>query len=106
MTALIICSLSLARRTRLAKSVESIRGHFLPPTTLIRTGLSRAHLKDFRGTLQANAFAEYDAVYDGGDVREAACMAHAPRKFHGLFVARRNEVNTEELRPARRTGRT
>jgi transposase len=30
-------------------------------------------------------------------VREAACIAHARRKFHDLFVARRNEVNTEAL---------
>lgn len=29
---------------------------------------------------------------------EAACMAHARRKFHDLFVARRNEVNTQALR--------
>lgn len=71
-----------------------------------RRSLSRAHLKAFGETLQANAFAEYDAVYDGGDVREAACMAHARRKLHDLFVARRNEVNTKELRPDRRTGRT
>lgn len=58
----------------------------------------QGHLKDFRGTLQADAFAGYNAVYEGGDVREAACMAHARRKFHDLFVARRNEVNTEALR--------
>jgi transposase len=31
-------------------------------------------------------------------VREAGCMAHARRKFHDLFVARKNEVNTEALR--------
>ncbi|MDR6496838.1 transposase [Paraburkholderia terricola] len=58
----------------------------------------QAHLKDFRGTLQADAFAGYNAIYESGDVREAACMAHARRKFHDLFVARRNEVNTEALR--------
>jgi transposase len=48
--------------------------------------------------LQADAFAGYNAIYEGGDVCEAACMAHARRKFHDLFVARRNEVNTEALR--------
>ena len=58
----------------------------------------QAHLKDFRGTLQADAFAGYNAIYEGGDVREAACIAHARRKFHDLFVARRNEVNIEALR--------
>jgi transposase len=48
--------------------------------------------------LQADAFTGYNAIYEGGDAREAACMAHARRKFHDLFVARRNEVNTEALR--------
>jgi transposase len=48
--------------------------------------------------LQADAFAGNNVTYEGGDVREAACMAHARRKFHDLFVARRNEVNTEALR--------
>ncbi|AQH05063.1 transposase (plasmid) [Burkholderia sp. KK1] len=58
----------------------------------------QAHLKDFKGTLQADAFAGYNAIYEVGDVREAGCMAHARRKFHDLFVARKNEVNTEALR--------
>jgi transposase len=31
-------------------------------------------------------------------VREAGCIARASRKFHDLFVARKNEVNTEALR--------
>ncbi|MDP9651514.1 hypothetical protein J2793_006989 [Paraburkholderia caledonica] len=57
----------------------------------------QAHLKDFRGTLQADAFARYNAIYEGGDVREA-CMHGARRKFDDLFVARRNEANTEALR--------
>ncbi|EUC12582.1 IS66 family transposase [Paraburkholderia hospita] len=58
----------------------------------------QTHLKDFKGILQADAFAGYNEIYDGGDVREAGCMAHARRKFHDLFVARKNEVNTEALR--------
>jgi transposase len=58
----------------------------------------QAHLKDFSGTLQADAFAGYNAIYDNGRVREAGCMAHARRKFHDLYVTRKNEVNTEALR--------
>jgi transposase len=58
----------------------------------------QAHLMGFKGTLQADAFAGYDAIYEAGAVREAGCMAHARRKFHDLFVARKNEVNTEALR--------
>jgi transposase len=58
----------------------------------------QAHLRGFKGILQADAFAGYDAIYEAGTVREAGCMAHARRKFHDLFVARKNEVNTEALR--------
>jgi len=58
----------------------------------------QTHLKDFRGTLQADAFAGYNALYNDGRVREAGCMAHARRKFHDLYVARKNEVNAEALR--------
>ncbi|WP_439673237.1 IS66 family transposase (plasmid) [Cupriavidus necator] len=58
----------------------------------------QAHLKGFKGILQADAFAGYNAIYERGDVREAGCVAHARRKFHDLYQARRNEVNTEALR--------
>ena len=40
----------------------------------------QAHLKGFKGTLQADAFAGYNAVYDDGRVREAGCMAHYPER--------------------------
>lgn len=46
----------------------------------------RAHLKDFRGTLQADAFSGFEALYAEGRVREAACWAHARRKFYDLHV--------------------
>jgi len=39
------------------------------------------HLEFFRGFLQADAFAGYDAIFVGGGVTEVACMAHARRKF-------------------------
>jgi len=38
-------------------------------------------LEGFDGYLQADAFAGYDCIYAGGRVREAACMAHARRKY-------------------------
>ncbi len=37
----------------------------------------KAHLSEFQGTLQADAYAGYGAVYEGGRVNEAACMAHS-----------------------------
>lgn len=44
-------------------------------------------LEGFRGYLQADAYAGYDALYAGGEVIEIACWAHARRKF---FEARQN----------------
>lgn len=68
-------------------------------TVRVRSGeYPQAHLKGFKGILQADAFAGYNAIYERGDVREAGCVAHARRKFQDLYLARRNEVNTEALR--------
>ena len=58
----------------------------------------RQHLETFRGILQADAFAGYDALYADGRILEAGCMAHARRKFHDLYAARPTELNTEALR--------
>ncbi len=38
-------------------------------------------LAGFKGYLQADAYAGYDKLYESGDVIEAACWAHARRKF-------------------------
>jgi hypothetical protein len=38
-------------------------------------------LQGYKGYLQADAYAGYDAVYAGGEVIEVACWAHARRKF-------------------------
>jgi transposase len=38
-------------------------------------------LKDYKGYLQADAFAGYDCIFAGGEVTEVACMAHVRRKF-------------------------
>ena len=57
----------------------------------------QTHLAHFAGTLQADAYAGYDALYQTGRVTEAACWAHARRKIHDLHVARPNEFNKEAL---------
>jgi transposase len=46
----------------------------------------QSHLANFRGVLQADAFAGYDKIFADDRVREAACMAHARRKVHDLHV--------------------
>jgi transposase len=57
----------------------------------------KAHLKEFTGTLQADGYAGYDQVYEGGRIQEAACMAHVRRKFYDLHVAHNSPVAAEAL---------
>jgi transposase len=57
-----------------------------------RKGLHpRAHLKDFRGILQADGYAGFDKLYNDANpdhpIREAACWAHVRRKFYDIQVA-------------------
>jgi hypothetical protein len=46
----------------------------------------RQHLKNFKGALQADAYAGFHHLYDSGDIYEVACWAHARRKFHDIHV--------------------
>jgi Transposase IS66 family len=61
-------------------------------------GHPQAHLSDFRGMLQADAYAGFDAIYEAGSIREAACWAHVRRKFYDLQVAHKSPVAEEALR--------
>jgi hypothetical protein len=58
----------------------------------------QAHLRDFRGTLQADGYAGFDQIYQAGRIQEAACWAHVRRKFYDLQVAHKSEVALEALR--------
>lgn len=58
----------------------------------------QSHLKKFAGTLQADAYAGFNALYQTGRIQEAACWAHARRKFYDLHVARPSTVTAEALR--------
>jgi transposase len=42
------------------------------------------HLKSFKGILQADGYAGFERLYATGEVHEAACWAHARRKFFDL----------------------
>jgi len=55
------------------------------------------HLESFSGTLQADAYGGYQAIYESQRVSEAACWAHARRQFYELHAARPNALNTEAL---------
>ncbi len=58
----------------------------------------KAHLSSFTGTLQADAYAGFDQLYETGRIREAACWAHVRRKFYDLHVAHNSPVAQEALR--------
>jgi transposase len=55
------------------------------------------HLSNFRGTLQADAFAGFNRLYEKGTVVEAACWAHVRRKFHDLYEAHASPIAKEAL---------
>jgi hypothetical protein len=57
----------------------------------------QAHLSHFSGTLQADAYAGFDHIYESGRIREAACWAHVRRKFYDLQVAHKSPVAQEAL---------
>ena len=57
----------------------------------------QAHLREFRGTLQADAYPGYEEIYKGGRVTEAACMSHVRRPFFELYEAHKSAVAKEAL---------
>jgi len=57
----------------------------------------REHLKNFTGTLQADAYSGFHHLYDTGRIREAACWAHARRKFHDIHAAHPSPTTTGAL---------
>jgi transposase len=57
----------------------------------------QAHLSKFHGTLQADAYAGFEQIYEGGRVQEAACWAHVRRKFYDLHLAHKSPVAKEAL---------
>jgi transposase len=64
-----------------------------------RKGIHPAgHLRNFRGTLQADGYAGFNAIYAEGTIDEAACWAHARRKFYDLYEAHRSPVAEEALK--------
>lgn len=79
-------------------------GDIAPPAvwfayTPERKGIhQQTHLADYMGVLQADAYAGFNALYEDGTIREAACWAHARRKFDDLHEARPSALTTEALR--------
>jgi transposase len=55
------------------------------------------HLRGFTGTLQADGYAGFNRLYEGGQVQEAACWAHVRRKFFDLEQAHVSPIAAEAL---------
>jgi transposase len=58
----------------------------------------QTHLKRFCGILQADAYSGYSVLYEREQIVEAACWAHARRKFYDLYVAHRSPLAAEAIR--------
>jgi hypothetical protein len=58
----------------------------------------RGHLRTYHGILQADGYAGYAPMYETGEVTEAACIAHARRKYYDLYMSSRSQVAEEALR--------
>ena len=59
----------------------------------------REHLKNFGGILQADGYAGFNGLYDRAEAsaQEAACWAHARRKFYDVFEATQSPLAQEAL---------
>jgi transposase len=50
------------------------------------------HLEAFTGILQADGYAGFSKLYDGGRVLEAARLAHVRRKFVDLYELHKSAI--------------
>jgi transposase len=55
------------------------------------------HLEKFRGTLQADAYAGFNQLYEDGRIQQAACWAHVRRHFYDVEQAHASPVAHEAL---------
>jgi hypothetical protein len=58
----------------------------------------REHLKSFSGILQADAYGGFAPLYAQGRIIEAACWAHARRKYYEVYVADRSPTAAQALK--------
>jgi len=55
------------------------------------------HLHQFRGTLQADAYAGFNQLYADGRIQQAVCWAHVRRHFYDLEQAHASPIAQEAL---------
>ena len=80
-----------AQREKLAEQSEELR------TRSDQIEHPRAHLKNFKGALQADAYAGFHHLYEGGAIYEVACWAHTRRKFYEIHTAHPSPTTTAAL---------
>lgn len=56
------------------------------------------HLANYVGTLQADGYAGYNALYATGNIHEAACWAHVRRKFYEIDQVQPDSFATQVLK--------
>jgi hypothetical protein len=57
----------------------------------------KQHLGKFSGILQADGYAGFHHLYEGGRIVEAACWAHVRRKFYDIHVANGSAIAAEAI---------
>jgi transposase len=57
----------------------------------------KQHLSPFAGVLQADGYAGFHHLYEGGRIVEAACWAHVRRKFYDIHVAHGSAIANEAI---------
>jgi transposase len=80
-------------------------GDLSPPAVLFRYSPDRKaiypkqHLRPFSGVLQADAYAGFNPLYERSvnPVLEAACFAHARRKFYDIYEATDSPIAQEAI---------
>lgn len=55
------------------------------------------HLRQFRGILQADAYAGFNKLYEDGSIQQAPCLAHIRRKFYDVMEAHHSAIATEAI---------
>jgi hypothetical protein len=58
----------------------------------------KQHLSRFAGVLQADGYAGFHHLYEGGRIVEAACWAHVRRKFYDIQVANGSAIAAEAVK--------
>jgi transposase len=75
-----------------------------PPAVVYRYSPDRraerpqGHLRSFAGILQADGYSGFNGLYASGRIQEAACWAHARRKYYDVYMMDRSPSAHEALR--------